>query len=63
MSSTKDKITGNANEAIGNVKEDICKATDNPRLEGEGLAQQIKGKGQQLKGDVKDAIKRRVDKT
>ena len=62
MSSTQDKITGNANEAIGKVKEGIGKATDNPRLEGEGLAQQVKAKAKQLKGDVKDAIKRGVDK-
>ena len=36
MSSTKDKIKGNANEAIGKVKEGVGKATDNPRLQGEG---------------------------
>jgi len=62
MSSTKDKIKGNANEAIGKVKEGVGKATGNPRLEGEGDAQQLKGKAQQVKGDVKDAIKKGVDK-
>ena len=43
MSSTTDKIKGNANEAIGKVKEGVGKATDNPRLQGEGDAQQVKG--------------------
>ncbi len=62
MSSTKDKVKGHTNETVGKVKEGIGKATGNSSLEGEGVGQQVKGKAQQLKGDVKDAIKRGVDK-
>ncbi|MEE3925855.1 CsbD family protein [Pseudomonas viridiflava] len=62
MSSTGDKIKGMANEAAGNVKQAVGKATDNTKLRAEGKAQEIKGEGQQAKGKAKDAIKKGVDK-
>ncbi|WP_029074102.1 CsbD family protein [Kaistia adipata] len=62
MSSTTDKIKGVANEAIGNVKQGIGKATDNDRLRAEGKAQEIKGEAQQAVGKAKDAVKNIVDK-
>jgi uncharacterized protein YjbJ (UPF0337 family) len=62
MSSTTDKIKGAANEAIGNVKQGIGKATDNDRLRAEGKAQEIKGEAQQAVGKAKDAVKNVVDK-
>lgn len=62
MSSTSDKIKGMANEAVGNVKQGVGDATGNSRLKGEGKAQEIKGEGQQIKGDAKDTVKRGVDK-
>jgi uncharacterized protein YjbJ (UPF0337 family) len=62
MSSTTDKIKGVANEAIGNVKQGIGKATDNDRLRAEGKAQEIKGEAQQAVGKAKDAVKKVVDK-
>ena len=33
MSSTGDKVKGMANEAVGNVKQGVGKATDNPKLQ------------------------------
>lgn len=61
MSSTSDKAKGLANEAIGNVKQAVGKATDNPRLEGEGLVQERKGEVQQTIGNAKDTVKRAID--
>lgn len=62
MSSTGDKIKGVANKAMGNIKQGIGRATNDPQTEAEGIAQERKGEAQQLKGDAKDAIKRGIDK-
>ncbi|MBI6815204.1 CsbD family protein [Pseudomonas syringae] len=62
MSSTSDKVKGMANEAVGNVKQAVGKATDNDKLQAEGKVQELKGEGQQTVGKVKDAIKKGVDK-
>lgn len=62
MSSTGDKIKGMANEAVGNVKQGIGKATDNDRLRAEGKAQELKGEAQQAKGKVKEAVKKGIDR-
>ena len=62
MSSTSDKIKGLANEAVGNVKQGIGKATDNDRLRAEGKAQELKGEAQQAVGKAKDAVKSAIDK-
>ena len=62
MSSTGDKVKGMANEAAGNIKQGVGKATDNGKLQAEGKAQEIKGEGQQAKGKVKDAVKKGTDK-
>ncbi|MEE1993525.1 CsbD family protein [Pseudomonas syringae pv. syringae] len=62
MSSTSDKAEGMANEAVGNVKQAVGKATDNDKLQAEGKVQELKGEGQQTVGKVKDAIKKGVDK-
>jgi uncharacterized protein YjbJ (UPF0337 family) len=47
-----DKIKGNVNEAVGKAKQE----SDNPDTRGEGAGQELKGKAQQLKGDIKGAI-------
>jgi uncharacterized protein YjbJ (UPF0337 family) len=57
MGSTTDKIKGLANEAAGNVKQAVGKATGNDRLQAEGIAQERKGEAQQLVGKAKDAVK------
>jgi len=62
MGSTTDKIKGAANEAVGKGKQGVGEATDDSSLKGEGKLQETKGKGQELKGDVKDSIKSGVDK-
>lgn len=62
MSSTGDKIKGMTNEAVGNVKQGIGKATDNSKLRAEGKAQEIKGKTQEAVGKAKDAVKKGIDK-
>jgi len=62
MSSTGDKIKGMANEAVGNVKQAVGKATDNDKLRAEGKAQELKGEAQQTGGKAKDAVKNTVDK-
>jgi uncharacterized protein YjbJ (UPF0337 family) len=62
MSSTGDKIKGVANEAMGNIKQGIGRATGDTQTEAEGVVQERKGEAQQLKGDAKDAVKRGIDK-
>ncbi|MBK4990114.1 CsbD family protein [Pseudomonas sp. S36] len=62
MSGTGDKAKGLANEAVGNIKQGVGKVTGNDKLRAEGKAQEIKGEGQQVKGDVKDAVKKATDK-
>lgn len=56
MGELTDKAKGLANEAAGNVKQAVGKATDIDRLEAEGVVQERKGEGQQLKGKVKGAL-------
>jgi uncharacterized protein YjbJ (UPF0337 family) len=56
MGELTDKTKGLANEAVGNVKQGLGKATDNPKLQGEGIAQERKGEAQNLKGSVKGAL-------
>jgi len=58
MSGTKDKVKGMANEAVGNIKQGVGKATGNDKMRAEGKAQEIKGEAQQAVGKVKDAVKK-----
>ncbi|KAB0508516.1 MULTISPECIES: CsbD family protein [Pseudomonas] len=62
MSSTGDKVKGMANEAAGNVKQGVGKATGNEKLRSEGVAQERKGETQQAVGKAKDALKKGIDK-
>ncbi|TPG12188.1 CsbD family protein [Sphingomonas oligophenolica] len=52
MGELTDKIKGNANEAIGKVKQQ----SDNPDTQAEGAAQETKGKAQEAVGKVKGAL-------
>jgi uncharacterized protein YjbJ (UPF0337 family) len=54
MGEITDKIKGNVNEAVGRAKQQ----SDDPETRDEGAGQEIKGKAEQLKGDVKGAINR-----
>ncbi|SIO62613.1 CsbD-like [Bradyrhizobium erythrophlei] len=57
MGATADKIKGATNEAIGKAKQGIGEATGSDRLQGEGVIQEVKGKGQKAVGDAKEAAK------
>ena len=61
MGSTSDKVKGVANEAVGNIKQGVGKATDNDRMRAEGVVQEKKGEAQQTPGKAKDAVKKGVD--
>ncbi|WP_373474328.1 CsbD family protein [Sphingorhabdus sp.] len=56
MGELKDKAKGLGNEVAGNIKQAAGRATNDPQLEGEGIAQERKGEGQNLKGKVKGAF-------
>ena len=58
MGSTADKAKGLANEAVGNIKQGLCKATDNDKMRAEGVVQEKKGEAQQAVGKTKDAVKK-----
>jgi uncharacterized protein YjbJ (UPF0337 family) len=62
MGATTDKIKGTANEAIGKAKQGAGEATGSDRLQGEGAAQELKGKGQKAVGDAKQAAKDAANK-
>ena len=62
MGSTADKVKGATDEAIGKAKQGIGEATGSDRLQGEGMIQEAKGKGQKAVGDAKEATKEAVDK-
>ena len=62
MGATADKIKGTANEAIGKAKQRIGEATGSERLQGEGVIQELKGKGQKAVGDARDATKDAVNR-
>jgi uncharacterized protein YjbJ (UPF0337 family) len=47
-----DKIKGNINEAVGKAK----RQSGNPGTRAEGAGQELKGKAQQVKGDIKGAF-------
>src|ERR1700751_1444044 len=55
MGATTDKVKGAANEAIGKAKQGVGEAVGSDRLQGEGVIQEVKGKGQKAVGDAKEA--------
>lgn len=56
MSSINDKVRGAVNETVGAAKQVAGKTVDSPQLEGEGVLQELKGKGQTALGEAKEAI-------
>jgi uncharacterized protein YjbJ (UPF0337 family) len=56
--SAVDKAKDKVQAVKGKVKKDIGKATDDPYLEGEGKADQVKGNLKQAAEKVKDATKK-----
>jgi uncharacterized protein YjbJ (UPF0337 family) len=53
----KDRIKGSANQAKGKAKEVAGKVTGDSKLEGEGKADRLKGKVQNLIGGIKDSLR------
>ncbi len=56
MGELKDKAKGIGNEIAGNIKQAAGRATNDPVLEAEGIAQERKGEHQNLKGTVKGGL-------
>jgi uncharacterized protein YjbJ (UPF0337 family) len=56
MGELNDKAKGLGNEIIGNIKQAAGKVSGNAHLQAEGMAQERKGEGQNLKGKVKGAF-------
>ena len=54
--STKDIAKGKFHEVKGKVKETVGRATNNPDVEAEGLAEKIGGKVQKKIGQVKKVL-------
>ena len=55
--SAADKAKDKAQAAKGKVKKGAGKALDDPYMEGEGKADQVKGKVQNAVGGLKDAMR------
>lgn len=56
MGELKDRAKGMGNEIAGNIKQAAGRASNDPLLEREGIEQERKGEGQNLKGKVKGAL-------
>jgi uncharacterized protein YjbJ (UPF0337 family) len=54
-SSTRDRAEGMFDQGKGNVKKGVGDLTGNERMKGEGEMDELKGKGEQAWGDIKDA--------
>ena len=53
----KDRIKGAANQAKGEMKDTVGKATGDAKLQTEGKADKLKGKIQNAVGGVKDSLR------
>ena len=53
----KDRVKGSATNLGGKAKETAGKVTGDEKLKGKGVADQVKGKVQNVVGGIKDAIK------
>jgi uncharacterized protein YjbJ (UPF0337 family) len=51
----KDQIKGGTQKGVGTVKEALGKATNDPRLQAEGVADKAKGATKEAFGKAKDA--------
>jgi uncharacterized protein YjbJ (UPF0337 family) len=58
----RDQVKGRVDQAKGKIKEEAGDLTDNRRLENEGRAEKIGGRGQADYGDAKEKLKDSLDK-
>jgi uncharacterized protein YjbJ (UPF0337 family) len=56
--STEDQIAGKVHELKGIIKEKVGELTNDPDLEGEGIAEKIGGKIQKKVGQVEKVIEK-----
>lgn len=56
MGELTDKAKAAGNKAAGSIKKAVGRANDDPELEAEGNAQQLKGTAQDVKGSVKGRL-------
>jgi uncharacterized protein YjbJ (UPF0337 family) len=56
--STKNQAEGKFHNAKGAIKEVAGKLTDNPKLEAEGIAEQISGKVQEKVGQIEKILEK-----
>ncbi len=52
----KNKAKGTFHEMKGKVKEVSGKVSDNPKLEAEGVAEKVAGKGQRKVGEIETVL-------
>jgi uncharacterized protein YjbJ (UPF0337 family) len=52
----KDRVKGMMDEVAGSAKRKAGELTDNPKLQAEGVIQQVKGKVENAWGKTKDAV-------
>jgi uncharacterized protein YjbJ (UPF0337 family) len=52
----EDKVKGAFHQAKGKAKALIGEATDNPKLEAKGVAEQLAGKAQTKLGEIKKVV-------
>jgi uncharacterized protein YjbJ (UPF0337 family) len=57
----KDQVKGMTKEAVGEVKEQVGKATGDTELQVKGHAKEFEGKAQKKLGDVKEAAREDMD--
>ncbi|MGI4942669.1 MAG: CsbD family protein [Janthinobacterium lividum] len=58
----ENRVEGAWDKAKGAVKEGIGKLTGDEKLQGEGMADKAKGKGESAVGGVKDTVRDAADK-
>jgi uncharacterized protein YjbJ (UPF0337 family) len=57
----KDRVKGMMDEVAGSAKRKAGELTDNPKLQVEGMAQQVKGKAEGAWGMAKEAVRDAVE--
>ena len=58
----KDQVKGRAEEAKGKIKEATGKVVGSDRMKAEGQADQLAGKAQANLGDLRNDVKKAVDR-